>query len=248
MAFGVAGGLFDLSGKVAVVTGGSRGIGKGAAWGLAQAGADVVIASRKIENCEILAREITAATGRRALPVAFHAGRWNDAALLCDAVYDEFGRCDVLVNNAAISPPYVDLASVTEELWDKTFAVNAKGPFRISAVFASRMLSAGGGSIINISGPSRNPRHDNLVYAMSKAALDSLAMGLIEIFGPKVRVNTIYPGVIETDMVAKWAAKDEFVKAKGLERLGQPEDFVGAVVFLASNASSHSTGGSLYVQ
>lgn len=240
--------LFDLSGKVAVVTGGSRGIGKGAVWGLANAGADVVIASRKLDNCAALAQEISAATGRRALPVAFHAGQWDDASRLCDTVYREFGRCDVLVNNAAISPPYADLGSITEELWDKTFAVNAKGPFRVSALFAARMLADGGGSIINISGPSKTPRADNLVYAMSKGALDTLALGLIAVFGPKVRVNTIYPGVIDTDMVGKWAGKDEYVKAAGLERLGRPEDFVGAVVFLASDASGHSTGGSLHIQ
>ena len=119
----------ELTGKVAVVTGGSRGIGRAVAEGMAAAGADVVIASRKLDACEVAAREIEAATGRRALPVAFHAGEWDDSEALVDAVYAELGRCDVLVNNAGMSPLYPDLPSVTEELYDKVHAVNARGPF-----------------------------------------------------------------------------------------------------------------------
>jgi hypothetical protein len=240
--------LFDLTGKVAVVTGGSRGIGRAVVEGLAGAGADVVIASRKLDNCEAVAEQVEASTGRRALPVAFHAGHWEDAERLCETVYGELGRCDVLVNNAGISPPYADLLSVTEDLWDKTHAVNARGPFRLSVLVADRMRAAGGGSIINISGPSKAPGRDNLVYAMSKGGLDTLALGLIVTFGPTVRVNTIYPGIIETDMVGNWAGKDEAVARMGLQRLGQPSDFIGTVVFLASDASSHTTGASLSIQ
>src|SRR5579875_3290530 len=136
--------LFDLTGKVAVVTGGSRGIGRAVAEGLAAAGADVVVASRKLEACQAAAVAIEAATGRRALPVACHVGRWEDCDRLAETVYDAFGRCDVLVNNAGMSPLYDDLASVTEVLYDKTHAVNARGPFRLSALLGSRMADAEG--------------------------------------------------------------------------------------------------------
>jgi NAD(P)-dependent dehydrogenase (short-subunit alcohol dehydrogenase family) len=240
--------LFDLSDKVAVVTGGSRGIGRGIAHGLASAGATVVVASRKLEPCQKVAAAIQRETGRQAVPFAFHAGRWDDAQQLCDFVYSELGRCDVLVNNAAIAPTYSDPLDITEELWDKTMAVNARGPFRLSMLVASRMKAASGGSIINVSGPSKQPKPDGIVYGISKGALDTLTLAIASTFGPKVRANTIYPGLIETEMLAAWEGKDAYVAAAGLERLGLPTDFVGTVIYLASDASSHVTCGSLTVQ
>ena len=143
-------GRFDLTGKVALVTGGSRGIGRAVVEGLAASGADVVIASRKLDNCREVAAAVEATTGRRALAVACHVGRWEECDLLADAVYDRFGRCDVLVNNAGMSPLYPDLPSVTEELYDKVHAVNARGPFRLSALIGTRMNEGDGGSIINV--------------------------------------------------------------------------------------------------
>ncbi len=119
---------FRLDGKVAVVTGGSRGIGAAVARGFAMAGADVVIASRKLDKCQQTAEAIAAESGRRALPVACHVGRWEDCDALVDTVYREFGRCDVLVNNAGMSPLYPSLVDVTQELYDKVHAVNARGP------------------------------------------------------------------------------------------------------------------------
>ena len=129
--------LFDLTGKVAVVTGGSRGIGRAVAEGLVVAGADVVVASRKLDACEVAAKEIEASTGRRALPFSCHVGSWDDCERLTDAVYDAFGHCEVLVNNAGMSPLYDSLTSVTAELYDKVHAVNARGPFRLSALLGS---------------------------------------------------------------------------------------------------------------
>jgi hypothetical protein len=137
--------LFDLTGKVAVVTGGSRGIGRAVAEGFAAAGADVVIASRKLENCATAATEIEASTGRRALAVGCHVGKWEDCDALVDAVFEEFGRCDVLVNNAGMSPLYDDLVSVSQELYDKVHAVNARGPFCLGARFGARMAEGDGG-------------------------------------------------------------------------------------------------------
>ncbi|MGZ4760387.1 MAG: SDR family NAD(P)-dependent oxidoreductase, partial [Acidimicrobiales bacterium] len=184
--------MFDLTGKVAVVTGGSRGIGRAVAEGFAVAGADVVIASRKLDNCEIAAREIEEATGRRALPVACHVGRWDDCDHLVDAVYREFGHCEVLVNNAGMSPLYDDLPSVTEELYDKVHAVNSRGPFRLSALFGSRMAEGDGGSIINVTtAGSLRPNADDLPYAMAKASLNALTLGLAGAWAPKVRANLV---------------------------------------------------------
>ena len=170
--------LFDLTGKVAVVTGGSRGIGRAVSFALAAAGAEVVVASRKLENCETTAAEITQATGIRAVPMAVNVSHWDQCGELVERVYAEFGHCEVLINNAGLSPLYPDLTSVTEELYDKTHAVNAKGPFRLATLIGARMFDGDGGSIINVStaGSWRPDEHD-LPYAMAKAGLNALDPG-----------------------------------------------------------------------
>jgi NAD(P)-dependent dehydrogenase (short-subunit alcohol dehydrogenase family) len=242
--------LFDLTGRVAVVTGGSRGIGRAVAEGLATAGADVVIASRKLENCENTAREITEATGRRALPVAFHVGRWEDCSELTERVYDEFGHCEVLVNNAGMSPLYDDLTSVTEELYDKVHAVNARGPFRLSALMGSRMAQGAGGSIINVTtAGSLRPNVDDLPYAMAKAGLNALTLGLAGAWAPKVRANLVLPGAFDTDITKAWPAgqKERVSQINPMKRIGRPEDMVGVCVFLASDASSYVNGAQVLV-
>ena len=142
---------FDLTGKVAVVTGGSRGLGRSMVQAFAEAGADVVIASRKLDNCERAATEVAESTGRTAVAVGCHVGHWDECDRLVDTVYERFGRVDVFVNNAGMSPLYEDLASITEELYDKTHAVNLKGPFRLATLVGTRMVADGGGSIINVS-------------------------------------------------------------------------------------------------
>ena len=144
--------LFDLTGKVAIVTGGSRGLGKEMVLAFAEQGADVVIASRKLDGCQAVAEEVTARFGRRALPVACHVGRWEDVDQLVATAYEHFGKVDILVNNAGLSPVYGDANSnVIEELWDKVQAVNLKGPFRLTALVGERMIADGGGAILNIS-------------------------------------------------------------------------------------------------
>jgi NAD(P)-dependent dehydrogenase (short-subunit alcohol dehydrogenase family) len=241
---------FDLTGKVAVVTGGSRGIGRAVAEGFAAAGADVVVASRKLDACERAAAEIEAATGRRAVPVAFHAGRWEDSDLLADRVYDELGRCDVLVNNAGMSPPYDDLTSVSAELYDKVHAVNARGPFRLSVLLGERMARGDGGSIINVStAGSLRPGVGELPYAMAKAGLNALTLGLAGAWAPKVRANLVLPGAFDTDITVAWG---EEMKAQAgamnpMGRIGQPDDMVGVCLFLASDASAYVNGAQVLV-
>jgi NAD(P)-dependent dehydrogenase (short-subunit alcohol dehydrogenase family) len=236
---------FDLSGKVAVVTGGSRGIGRAVAEGLAAAGADVVVASRKLDACEQAASEIAGVTGRRAIAVACHVGRWDDCDRLVERVHDELGRCDVLVNNAGMSPLYDDLTSVTPELYDKVHAVNARGPFRLSVLLGSRMAEGDGGSIINVStaGTLRPGIHE-LPYAMAKAGLNALTLGLAGAWAPKVRANLVLPGAYDTDITDAWAPgmKEQAAAMNPMGRIGRPEDLVGLCVFLASDASSYING------
>jgi len=240
----------DLSGKVAVVTGGSRGIGRAVAGGLAAAGADVVIASRKLDNCRGAATEIEKATGRRALPLEVNVSHWDQCDRLVDAVYDAFGTCHVLVNNAGLSPLYPDLVSVTEALYDKTHAVNAKGPFRLATLFGSRMHSGDGGSIINIStAGSLRPGVGDLPYAMAKAGLNAMTLGLAEAWAPKVRANVVLPGAFDTDVAKAWAAeaKQHAAATNPMRRIGRPEDLVGLCVFLASDASGYVNGAQILV-
>jgi hypothetical protein len=242
--------LFDLTGKVALVTGGSRGIGRAVAEGVAAAGADVVVASRKLENCEVAAREIKAATGRRALPVGCHVGRWQDCDDLVYTVYQEFGRCDVLVNNAGMSPAYDDLTTVSEDLYDKVHAVNARGPFRLSVLIGSRMAQGDGGSIINVSSVgSLRPTPDDLPYAMAKAALNALTLGLAGAWAPKVRANLVLPSASDTDLTKAWRpeTKARIAEMNPMKRIGRPEDMVGVCVFLASDAASYVNGAQVPV-
>jgi NAD(P)-dependent dehydrogenase (short-subunit alcohol dehydrogenase family) len=242
--------MFDLAGRVAVVTGGSRGIGRAVAEGLATAGADVVVASRKLENCGAAAAEIEAATGRRALPVGFHAGRWEDCDRLVETVYTEFGRCDVLINNAGMSPLYDSLSSVTPELYDKVHAVNARGPFRLSALVGERMAAGDGGSIINVStAGSLRPDATDLPYAMAKASLNALTLGLAGAWAPKVRANLVLPGAFDTDITDAWApgVKQRAGEMNPMRRIGQPEDMVGPCLFLASDASRYVNGAQVLV-
>jgi NAD(P)-dependent dehydrogenase (short-subunit alcohol dehydrogenase family) len=242
--------IFDLSGKVAVVTGGSRGIGRSIVMGLAAGGADVVIASRKLENCEEVAAQAEQTTGRKALAVRFDAGHWQDCDDLADTVYDVFGRCDVLVSNAGMSPLYPDLVSVTEALYDKTHAVNAKGPFRLGVLLGTRMAEANGGSIINVSASgSWRPQPTYVPYAMAKAALNALTLALAGAWSPKVRANTVLPGPFETDIAKAWppGQLESIAAANPLGRAGVPADMVGVCVFLASDASRYINGAQILV-
>jgi NAD(P)-dependent dehydrogenase (short-subunit alcohol dehydrogenase family) len=242
--------LFDMTGKVAVVTGGSRGLGREMVLAFAEHGADVVIASRKLDNCEAVAEEVRS-IGRKALPIAYHAASWSGADELADAAYAEFGKVDVLVNNAGMSPLYPSLDAVTEDLYDKVMGVNLKGPFRLSANIGTRMAAGDGGSIIFVSSvASQRPSPNEIVYGAAKAGVNNLAYGMARTFGPKVRVNSIVPGPFLTDISKAWDLESFNERAKvgfALGRGGEPGEIVGAALYFATAAGSYSTGTTLNV-
>ena len=240
--------LHDLTGKVAVVTGGSRGIGRAIVQVLAEAGADVVIASRKLDACEAAAEEVRASTGRRAVAVACHVGRWEDCDHLVAESLAQLGRLDVFVNNAGMSPLYERLDAVTEDLYDKTLAVNLKGPFRLGVLAATHMAANDGGSIINIgTAGSLVASVNELPYACAKAGLNAFTVGLAEAYAPKVRVNAILPGPFRTDVTKAWPAEALDGSFVPLGRLGEAEEVAPLALHLASAASSYTTGAIIRV-
>jgi NAD(P)-dependent dehydrogenase (short-subunit alcohol dehydrogenase family) len=246
---GYADQLFDLTGQVVLITGGSRGLGREMALAAARCGADVVIASRKMENCVATAEQIERDTGRVAMPYRVHVGRWDQLDGLVEATYDRFGKVDTLINNAGMSPIYEKLTDVTEQLFDAVVSVNLKGPFRLSALVGERMVAAGRGSIINISSTgSLRPGSDIVPYAAAKAGLNAMTEGLARAFGPTVRVNTLMAGPFLTDISTAWnldqATQNPFGHLS-LQRAGNPSEIVGAALFLASTASSFTTGSIL---
>jgi NAD(P)-dependent dehydrogenase (short-subunit alcohol dehydrogenase family) len=242
---------FSLVGKVALVTGGSRGLGREMVSAFARAGADVVIVSRSEQSCRELALEIERETGRSALPIGAHVGRWDELPALVDTAYRHFGHVDILVNNAGKSPVYESLGDIDEQLWDSVFAVNLKGPFRLTALIAKRMIDAGtGGSVINISSvAAAHPRPHMLPYAAAKAGLNTITASLAHAFGPTVRVNAIMAGPFFTDASKSWDIEKftEAARSHALGRGGQPSEIVGAALYFASSASSYTTGSVLTV-
>ncbi len=241
---------FDLTGRTALITGGSRGLGRAMAFGLARAGGDVIIASRDLESCQATAGEVTEATGRKTLAHSVHVGKWESIDTLVDAAYAHFGRVDVLINNAGMSPLYDNLETVSEALFDKVIGVNLKGPFRLAALVGARMAAGDGGSIINISSAGAvHPRPEILPYAAAKAGLNALTIGFAHAFGPSVRCNAIMAGTFLTDVSSSWD-KDAFaMRAQrfAAKRGGEPDEIVGAALYLASDASSYTTGSILTV-
>lgn len=242
---------YDLSGKVALVTGGSRGLGREMIMAFAKAGANVAIVSRKLEGCEETAKEVEATTGQQAFAHAVHVGNWQDVEAMVTAVYQRFGKIDILVNNAGMSPLYDKVENVTEALYDKVLDVNLKGPFRLMAMIGSRMAEGDGGSIINISSVAAlNPSAATIPYGAAKAALNSMTAGFAHAFGPKVRVNSIVAGPFLTDISKAWDMEKFNAQASqrmALQRGGEPEEIVGAAMYFASQASSFTTGSTLRV-
>jgi NAD(P)-dependent dehydrogenase (short-subunit alcohol dehydrogenase family) len=233
--------LFDFTGKVALVTGGSRGLGYQMVKAFAARGADVIIASRKIEACEAVAEECRE-LGRKALAVSAHVGRWAECDALIETAYAAFGRVDILVNNAGMGPR-TPSHEVSEALFDSVVNLNFKGPFRIASQIAKRMFDAGGGCIINVSSTGAlMPLPEVIPYGSSKAALNAMSVSLAAEYAPHVRVNTLSPGPFLTDIANAWTpeARAETPNPRG--RPGDPKDIVTAALFLASPASINVTG------
>lgn len=240
--------LFDMTGKVVLVTGGSRGMGRAMSLAFAAAGADVIVASRKLETCEEVA-DLIRQRGRRALAVACHVGKWDDIERLVDASYAEFGRVDVLINNAGMSPASPSSASVSEALFDKVVDVNFKGPYRLTALVAERMAKQGGGSIINVSSLSAiRPQPSVSPYAGAKAALNAASVGIaMEYASRGVRVNVVAPGAFATDISSGWSDPEAVRMRAACERVADPREIVTAALYFASDYSGFTTGANLRV-
>lgn len=242
--------LLDFSGKVALVTGGSRGLGKEMALALAERGADVIITSRKADACEEVAAQIES-MGRQALAYGCHVAHWEELQGLVDAAYERFGKIDILINNAGMSPLYDKLTDVTEEFFDKVMGVNLKGPFRLMALVGERMAAGEGGSIINISSTaSLNPSPTSEPYGAAKAGLNALTRSFAFAYGPKVRVNCVIAGPFLTDISKAWdmeAFQQRAEENLALGRGGEPEEIVGAALYLASPTSKFTTGTTIRV-
>jgi NAD(P)-dependent dehydrogenase (short-subunit alcohol dehydrogenase family) len=209
------------------------------------AGAAVVLAARRAEPTVALAASL-----RDALPVTCDVRRDGDRAALVAQALTRYGRIDVLVNNAGMSPRYDKLSEVTEELFDKVIGVNLKGPFRLAALVGERMVEAGRGSIINVSSTGAvRPTSDIVPYAAAKAGVNAMTVGLAHAFGPSVRVNAIMPGPFLTSIAKAWDMDlfAERARTFPMRRAGEAEEIVGAALYLASDASSYTTGTILTV-
>lgn len=232
--------LFSIKGKIALVTGGSRGLGYQMVKAFAERGADVVIASRKLENCEKVADEVRA-LGRRALAISAHVGKWPECDRLVEEAYAAFGRVDILVNNAGMSPR-MPSHEVSEALFDSVLNLNFKGPFRLATQIGKRMFDGDGGCIINVtSSGSLMPLPEVVPYGSSKAALNAMGRSLAWEYAPKVRVNTLSPGAFRTDIVEAWPDKGQGPIPIPRGHAANPEDIVTAALFLASPHSVNVT-------
>jgi len=245
-------GMFDLTGRVAVVTGASRGIGAAIAGAYAQHGARVVVSSRRQEACDQVAAEIVAAGGD-AVAVACNIGSMEQLAALFGAVEQRFGRIDVLVNNAATNPYYGHVLDTDPGAYQKTVDVNIRGYFYASVLAGRMMRGRGGGSIINVASVNAvRPGPLQGIYSITKGAVLNMTKVFARECGPDgIRCNALLPGLIRTKFAGALLADDaqlaHYVGSNPLRRVGEPRDLAGAAVFLASDASSYVTGEFLVV-
>ncbi len=237
---------FSLEGRVALVTGGSRGIGRAFALGLAQAGADVVVASRKLPDLEKVSEEIRG-LGRKSLAVAAHVAKMDQIKDLVSKVKDEFGKIDILVNNAATNPVMDHALDIEERAWDTIMNLNLKGLFFLSQAVARAMKEKGGGKIINVTSIEGITPGILPVYSISKAGVIMATKVMAREWSKyNIRVNAIAPGLTKTSFSeALWNNPEILKDAMSITpmgRIAEPEEMVGAVIYLASDTSSYTTG------
>jgi NAD(P)-dependent dehydrogenase (short-subunit alcohol dehydrogenase family) len=237
--------------KVVVITGGSRGLGKAMAHGFAAEGAKLAIVSRKLDVCDATAAELKEAYGTETFTRSTHVGDWNDLDQMVEDVIAHFGRIDVLVNNAGMSPLYPSLSDVSEALFDKVVSVNLKGPFRLMANVGARMMQGEGGAIINISSTaSVNKSPTSEPYGAAKAGLNGLTRSFAAAYGPKVRVNCIMAGPFLTDIADAWDMDAFNERARTnipMQRGGQPDEVVAAALYFAGPGAGFTTGAILAI-
>jgi len=239
----------DLEGKVAVVNGGSRGIGEAIARGLAACGAEVVLSSRKLESVQEVADSIVA-DGGQAAARACHAGHLDEIEALFEGVRKDFGRLDILINNAATNPFYGPAAELPPAAFNKTVEVNLKGPYYMMSHAVPLMAESGGGSVVNVASiAALMSMHGQAVYSMTKAGLVSLTKSFAKDYGRMgIRVNAILPGVVETRFAAALVEDPGIQKRLSrlpVPRVGQPQDMVGGVLYLVSDNAAYTTGTTL---
>jgi NAD(P)-dependent dehydrogenase (short-subunit alcohol dehydrogenase family) len=245
---------FDLTGKVAIVTGSTKGIGRAMAAGLSHAGATVVISSRKQDLCDEVADKIATETGNETLGLACHVGTWDDIPAFVEQVHERFGHIDVLVNNAGINPTPTTVSDMSLEYWRKVFSVNLEGPLRMAQQVAPLMRDGDGGSIVNIATMAAYSGGPIIcAYGASKAALINLTKSMAQEWAPwGVRVNALSPGPFTTEMVEgadrlQPGFKDMIAGGTLMQRIADPSEIVGPVLYLASDASSYVTGDDISV-
>jgi len=244
---------FSLEGRVALITGGSRGIGQATALGFAQAGADVVVTSRKLADLENVAEEIRG-SGRKSLAIAAHIGKIEDINNLVSKVKEEFRGIDILVNNAGTLPTVSPALDIDERLWDSVMNLNLKGLFFLSQAVARVMKEHGGGKIINVASiDAFRPELNMGIYAISKAGVIMATKVMAREWAQyNIRVNTIAPGNVHTRLRDSGFAvmpelQEEMLKRTPLGRIAEPDEIVGGMIYLASDASSFATGETLVV-
>ena len=246
--------LFDLGGKVVIVTGSTKGIGRAMAEGMARAGASVVVSSRKQDLCDEVAKEIASESGADVLGLACHVGEWDATPAFVDRVVERFGRIDGLVNNAGINPARIGPADMTLDYWRKVFSVNVEGPLRLAQSVFPIMRDGGGGSIVNIGTMAAYSGGANIcAYGASKAALLNLTKSMAMDWAQwHVRVNMLSPGPFMSEMMEGGAKTqpgflDLVAGGTFMKRIADPAEIVGPVCYLLSEASSFVTGDDLSV-
>lgn len=236
---------FSVAGKSVLITGATRGLGWAMAQAFAEGGATVLVSSRHADACEQRVAELRA-RGGSAFAFACHVGRWQQVDELVAAAMDQVGTIDVLINNAGSSPTYDSPTAITEELFDRVIGVNLKGPLRLCALVGEHMAAGRGGAIINIgSTGSIRPTRNIIPYAAAKAGLQAMTVAFADAYGPTVRVNALIPGRFRTDVTAGWDEEALRGLRSRLGRIGEPDEIVGAALYLASDASSYVTASTM---